>query len=182
MGDDVTEQVVGPDEPASPATYRRRRATYTVTTVVLVLLLGAAVLDGLHVIDAYGPDDSHARASGGGYDLDVRYPTVSRPALATPFQIEVRRAGGFDGPVEVAITFEYLSMWDENGLDPDPSGATTSGDWLVWEFDPPDGETLSIDFDARIEPAAQRGEHGRVAVMEDGEPVVEVSFETDVRP
>ena len=73
-------------------------------------------------------------------------------------------------------------MWDENGLDPDVAGATADDEWLIWEFDPPDGDTLAIDFDARIEPAAQRGESGRVAVLEDGEPVVEVSFETDLRP
>ena len=179
---EVVAQTVFPDEPSSRGAYARRRLTYAITTVALCLLLGIGVLDGLNLVDAYGPDDDHAVATGGGYELDVRYPTVSRPALATPFQIEVRRPGGFDGPVEVGLTAEYLSMWDENGLDPDPAGATTNGEWLVWEFDPPVGDTLSIDYDARIEPAAQRGEWGRVAVFEDGEPVVEVSFHTDVRP
>ena len=163
---------------------RRRRLLYATTSFVLALLVGLAVVDAAGFADVYGVDTDHVRADGGGYALDVRYGTLSRPALATPLEITVVRAGGFDGPVTVAISAEYLSIWDENGLDPDPASSTTEGDWLIWEFDPPlRGDTLSVSFDGRIEPAAQRGKRGRVAVLDDaGNEAVSVSFQTRVLP
>ena len=141
-----------------------------------------AVLDGLHVVDVYGVDTARVAASGGGYALEVRYGTVTRPALATPFEIVVERSDGFDGPVTVGVTRSYLALWDENGLLPAPSGETTGGPWVLWEFDPPPGDVLTIVYDARIEPAAQSGRDGSVAVFEDDEPVVRVDFHTAVRP
>ena len=111
------------------------------------------------------------RAEGGGYTLEVSYPSVSRPALASPFEIMVTRPGGFDGPVTLAVTRDYLKMWDENGLVPAPAGETTAGEWVRWEFEPPDGDELTVFYDARIEPAVQSGRTGRVAVIDDGERV-----------
>ena len=108
---------------------------------------------------------------------------MSRPALATPFDIEVHRAGGFDGPVRIAVDQEYLRMWDENGLVPAPSAETVMGPWVVWEFDPPIGDTLFVSYDARIEPAAQEGRSGAVAVLDDDDaPIVQVDFTTRVWP
>ena len=82
----------------------------------------------------------------------------------------------------VAVDRSYLSMWDENGFYPTPSSETTSDGWLLWEFDPPEGDALVFAYDARIEPGAQRGSHGRVAVLEDGNAVAEVVFRTRVMP
>ncbi len=39
-----------------------------------------------------------------------------------------------------------------------------------------------MTYDARIEPAAQKGERGRVEVREQGVAVVDVAFETTVLP
>lgn len=178
----TTEGLPGGDDPALDDNLRRRRALYTVTSFVLALLMLLAVIDALSLADTYGIDTAHARASGGGYDLDVRYSTVSRGALATPFEIHVRRPGGFDGPVTIAVSHEYMKLWDENGFYPTPSSETTMGPWLLWEFDRPEGDTLHFSYDGRIEPAAQRGRAGRVAVVEDATPVVEVSFRTRVLP
>ena len=160
-----------------PATGRRKSAFYGVFAVALVLFLGASFTR------AYGVRTETVEAIGGGYELSVRYGGTTRPALATPFDIEIRRPGGFDGPVTVAVTGEYLAMWDENGLSPAPSAETADGEWRVWEFDPPDGEVLLVSFDARIEPAAQSGERGRVEIRdESGGAVVAVDFETEVLP
>ena len=95
---------------------------HAATTLGLCVIIGLAVVDGFGLLDVYGVDTSTVRASGGGYDLEVRYGTVSRPALATPFEIVVRRAGGFDEPVVIAVDRSYLAMWDENGLTPRPGG------------------------------------------------------------
>lgn len=162
---------------------RRRRRRYGLTTLALSLLMALGVVDALGWLDTYGVDDATVRASGGGYDLAVRYGTVSRPALATPFEITVTKEGGFGGaPITLAVDRAYLELWDENGLIPAPAAEVTQGEWVEWEFDPPDGDTLTVWYDARIEPAAQSGRDGAVAVLDGGDPVVTVAFHTRVLP
>ena len=170
---------LAPEAGRSPIT---RRLLHTTTTAVLTLIIGLAVVDGFDVADIYGVDTATAEASGGGYDLAVRYGTVTRPALATPFEIVVTHEGGFDGPITIAVDRAYLAMWDENGLVPAPSAETSGDESVVWEFDPPTGDTLTVFYDARIEPAAQSGRAGRVAVLDDDRAVAEVRFETRVLP
>jgi hypothetical protein len=160
----------------------RRRRRYGLTSAVLALLMAAGVIDAIDLVDVYGVDDDTVRAAGGGYDLAVRYGSVTRPALATPFEIVVRRPGGFDGPITVGVDRAYLEMWDENGLIPAPSAETSAGELVLWEFDPPVGETLTVWYDARIEPAAQSGRSGSVAVLENDIAQVEVTFHTRVWP
>ena len=160
----------------------RRRWWYAATTAALTVIMGLAVVDAVGVADVYGVDSTWVTARGGGYDLRVQHGTVSRPGLATPFDIVVERPGGFDGPVEVAIEQSYLRIWDANGQYPTPSSETTQGEWLVWEFDPPDGDTLTFTLDGRIEPAVQRGRDGAVSVLDDGQPVLQVELTTRVLP
>jgi len=119
---------------------------------------------------------------GGGYELTVTYGQVSRPGLPTGWSFEVHRPGGFDGPVTVATTSEYLDMFDENGFDPSPAKATATAEDVIWEFDPPPGDTLSVSLDARIEPAVQWGRPGETSVLEDGRPVVTAGYKTWVLP
>lgn len=176
------ERVVSLDSPLGARTIWSRRLLYASTSTVLAGIVLLALVEALGIAPIYGVSSARVHASGGGYDLDVRYAEVSRPALATPFEIAVERPGGFDQPVTVAVRRDYLAMWDENGFYPSPSSETTSGAWLVWEFDPPDGEVLSFAYDGRIEPSAQWGRDGAVAVLEGGVPVVQVDFTTRVRP
>lgn len=103
---------------------------------------------------------SSRRATGGGYQLEVRHAPTSRPAPATPFDITVRRPGGFDGPVTVAVTAEYLRMWDENGLVPAPSAETTDGEWVVWEL-VRDGEPVDAALALEHLPIAEVREAAR---------------------
>jgi hypothetical protein len=162
---------------------RRRRASYRLTFAALAVIVGAAVVDGFGVVDVYGVDTANARDSGGGFDLDVRYGTVTRPALATPFEITVTREGGFDEPVHLAISADYLSMWDLNGIIPSPASEVAQGEWVVWEMDPPPvGDVLHVMYEARIEPALQSGRDGTVAILVDDAPVASVTLETKVRP
>jgi hypothetical protein len=177
-----TDEVVDLREPSGRGVLRRRLWLHRILFAMVLLALGIAVLDGLDVVDAIGPDESSTSRSGGGYDLVVEHPTVSRPALATIFRIRVHRAGGFDAPVQVAVTRRYLEMWDANATIPAPSGETSLGRWVIWEFDPPPGDELVITYEARIEPGVQAGRDGAVAVLEDDEPVVTAHFHTKVRP
>jgi len=168
--------------PAPSGRRPSRSWLHTGTTVALVVIVAVACIDGLGWWDVYGVDTATVDAAGSGYELSVRHGTVSRPALATPFEITVTRRGGFDGPVTVVVDRAYLAMWDENGLVPAPAAETTRGEWVEWEFDPPAGDTLAIAYDARIEPGAQTGRDGAVGIVEDDEIVVAVDFHTAVRP
>jgi len=169
-----------PDETPSLG---RRRAGYTITAALLALVVGIAAADAIGAVAILGVDSRTVSANGGGVDLEVTYGAVSRPALATPFDIEVHQAGGFDGPVRVAVDREYFRMWDENGLVPAPSAETVMGAWLVWEFDSPLGDTLRVTYDARIEPAAQEGRSGAVAVLDAEDAVLtQVAFTTRLWP
>lgn len=182
---DTTRGVVHLGEDESRAGLRRRRAGYAVVSVVLAAIVGAAVLDAVASIGIYGPHTETVATTGvDGVELEVRYGTVTRPALATPFDITITRPGGFGGQqVTVAVRSEYLAMWDENGLDPGPAEETADATTTYWTFEPPEGDTLRIRFDARIEPAAQNGERGSVAVLDDdGSVVAAVEFETRVLP
>jgi hypothetical protein len=172
-----------PTVPEDTSTGERLHAwCYRATTWALALLLAVVVLDGLSVVDAFGPDKSTGTAVADGYRLSVTAATVTRPALATPFEISVRREGGFDAPVEVAIETDYLSLFDYQRMYPEPSGERTAGDFTVMEFDPPDGDELVITFDWRLEPAVQTGRDVTVAVVEGGRHVVEVTRHLRVWP
>jgi hypothetical protein len=155
-----------------------------VTFGLLVLVIGSALADGADVIDVWGVDDDTVEArSADGAVLAVRYPNLTRPALASPFAIEVRRPGGFDDDVELAIDLEYLELWDLNGVYPSPAEERSEGDRVVWTFDAPDGDTLSISIDARVEPGAQlERRRGAISLLDAGSPVATARFTTSVRP
>ncbi len=151
---------------------RLRRLFMALVAVVLVVGLTGYL----------GVKTGTVTATGGGYELSVTYGQVSRPGLATPWAFEVRRAGGFDGPVTVSTSSPYLDMLDENGFDPQPTRVTATPDAVIWEFEPPPGDTLAVSFDARIEPGRQWGGDGETSVLEDGHPVVTVRYRTWVLP
>lgn len=168
--------------PDGPHVLGSRRRLYRVTTSVLTVVLGLGVVDAVGWWHAYGVSSTTVHASAAGYELSVRYGEVSRPALATPFEIVVTRAGGFPVPVVIAVDQRYLAMWDENGIMPAPTSETVDGGWVVWEFDPPRGSTLTVVYDGRIEPSRQTSRSGAVAVMEDDAVVTSVEFTTRVMP
>jgi hypothetical protein len=146
--------------------------------VTAFLLLGA--------FGAFGVRHGEVSSSGGGYELLVRYPTISRPGLASVWSVEVRRTDGapLDGPVVLATTADYFDLFDENGLDPDPAAAMSDGEHIVWEFEPAEGATaITIGFDARIEPGVQlTTKSATTMVLDDGVPAVSVTYRTRVLP
>lgn len=176
MARDLKPLLTVPEDAAGPSEQRRHRIERRVglALVFAVLVLGAANLLGVR--------PATASESGGGFDLSVTYASVSRPGLATPWSVRIERTGGFDGPIVLATTSRYFEMFDENGLDPDPQRATATGEMVVWEFAPPQGEVLTVTFDARIEPAFDVGRAARTSILVDGDPVVSVFYRTVVMP
>lgn len=146
-------------------------------------VLTAFVLLGL--LGVLGTRTAETSASGGGYELTVTYPQVTRSGHAVRFEVEVRRAGGFpaEEPVRLRVLGKYYDLFDENGFSPQPDSETADDEWVVDEFAAPDGDTLLVSVDTRVEPARNRGEDGAVEVLDErGEPVVGVRFRTWVVP
>lgn len=145
-----------------------------------VALLSAFILLGAFTI--LGVRSRGVLASGGGYELQVLYPAVTRPGLAVRWIVTVRRAGGFDGPVTISTTSRYFNLFDFNNTDPLPTETTTDGRSSTWTFSPPPGDTLEVTMDARMEPARQSGSPATTSVLVGGRPVVSVTYRTRVLP
>ena len=179
-----TTAVVHPETDDGRSRLLHRRVASWVTFLLLFSVMASAVVDAIDGVDIWGVDDEWIVAtSAGGAELSVRYPTVSRPALASPFEIVVERPGGFDNDVEIAIDVHYLELWDLNGISPSPAEERSDGDRVIWTFDAPDGDRFLVSYDARIEPGAQLEERaGAVSFLEPGEPELTLRFVTKVRP
>lgn len=173
--------VVHPLEETGPARVRTRALLYGITTATLCALLALSFADAFAPVFGVDAATEVSRADDGTI-LRVEYPEVTRPALASPFAIEVIKEGGFDGPIEIAVSRPWIEVWDENGFYPTPSSETGDPQFVVWEFDPPDGEVFRFFYDARLEPARQTGVEGRVELRDGGATAAAVAFRTEVRP
>lgn len=170
-----------PTEPAPTSVRRQRRAR----SVRRVFVGALALFLALGALGLYGVRTTTADATGGGYEVSVTYASLSRPGLATPWSFEVTRPGGFPDGLTVAVTSSYFDAFDENGLGPAPVEETTDGDRTIWRFGPQPGNTLSVSFDARIEPGVQLTRaKGTLEVLagRTGPTAVAVSFATLVLP
>mgnify|MGYP000863739209 FL=1 len=170
--------------PVDPAdtSLRGRRVLYGSVSLLLAVVLGVAVLDGLDVVDGYGVDIATAEArSADGIHLAVEHPSVTRPALAGPIRIHVDGLHGGE-PVRIGIERRYLSIFDHNAVFPAPADESWSDPWVVWQYQA-NGTSLVIEIDGRLEPAVQQGRTGHVAVLDAHlQPVVEVELHTRVAP
>lgn len=146
-----------------------------VALLVLIVGAGAGGLLGVH--------STTSTASGGGYEVTVEYAAVARAGLDVPWQVQVRRIGGFDGPVTLAVAADYFDIYEEQGLDPQPTAESSDGTYLYWTFDPPPtGDRLAVDFDAYIQPSSQLGSSGEVSVLVGAERVATTRFHTWLVP
>lgn len=165
--------------PDDPGVQRARRARLARRVGIAALVAFVA----LGVAGVFGVRTATVTASSGDYRLSVTYPEVSRPGLAIAWGFVVHRDGGFGtDPITIATTHRWLDLFDENGRNPAPSAEYVDGDMLVWEFDPPPGDTFTFTFDARLGPAIQDGLAATTELREGNVAVVEVSYRTRVMP
>jgi len=133
----------------------------------------------LAAIGFLGPRSGTTSDSANGWELDASYPVVLRAGQPAPITFEVSREGGFDGPISLSICGDYFSELDFQNWYPNPSAETRGGEALVYEFDPPEGDQLTLSLDARASPGGfgSRSECA-VAVLEGGQPAASVNFTT----
>lgn len=165
-----------PEQPPLERARRARTGRRAFLAVLCVFLLAG-------VLGLLGVRTSTVDATGGAYELELRYARVTRPGLAVPWSVTVRRDGGFDGPLTLATTSRYFDLFDENAFEPEPESVTTDGEWVIWELKTPDhGDTMEVSLDTRTGPNVQWGDEATTAVLEDGRPVVQVDYRTWVLP
>lgn len=142
-----------------------------------------AVLPILSLIGLLGVRTGVASSSSNGYTLEVNHARITRPGLPTPFQVTISNSRGLPSEVTVHIDASYLTMFDENGLEPEPMESFNTTPSTSWTFAVPEGENeLKVTFDARLEPAVQWGRSGHVTVEVEGRVVTAVDFHTWVLP
>lgn len=152
--------------------YRR----LAIGVIVVIVALGAA--------GVFGVRSATVAAHRRGLDLSVRYPRTTRAGLPAAFKIQVSADDPITEPVTIAISAAYLDLFDQQGLRPEPTGSTTRGNLLVWEFDPPlRGRTLVVRLDVIVETGRHFGKEAIVAVLDDaGAVTTKVRLDTNIAP
>jgi hypothetical protein len=144
-------------------------------------VLAVFVVAGL--FNVFGVRTGTVSADGGGYRLTVEYAEVTRPGLATPWIVEVRRPAGFDGPLTLVIDAVYFDRFDFNQMYPEPASVSPRGDEVLLGFDAVEGDVLRVAFDGRATPtfvlALARGSTG---LEVDGRELARVDYTTVVMP
>jgi hypothetical protein len=163
---------------AEPRRVRRRRTLRRVVVCLLSLFLL------LGVLGVFGPRTAETSASGEGWEISVTYPRVTRPGLGARVSFEIRRPGGFDLPVVLAVESSYFDAFDESTLEPEPVESTADASRSIWTFaSPTAGDTLTVDVSGRVEPGAQLEQlKGRASILVADRPAVSVRWKTFTTP
>lgn len=150
-----------------------RRAGLLVIVVVVLAGLFGFLGDRVGVVERFGPD---------GHQLRLEYAQTSRPGLDVPFEVRLTKPEGLDPEVTLAITGDYLDLYETQGWYPEPTEQTQDGEWVYLTFATEGQPVMVINFDAYIQPNAVLPRSGQLAVVVDGQPVDPLSFRTVLFP
>jgi hypothetical protein len=174
---DLRDDVPTAPEPIPVARIKRARMGRRVVITLVVLLVLAGMLR------LFGVWSATQGASTAGWNLELKYARVTRPGLTTPWRLTIHHEGGFLDKVDVEVDRSYIETFKIDQIHPDPSESTATPDSLLWTFDAPPGDTLTISLIAHIDPSADWGRRrGSAAVIVDNQPVVGMNFTTFVMP
>ncbi len=163
---------------ADPTRVRRRRTLRRFFFCLLTLFLALGLAGG------FGPRTAEKSATGEGWEVSVTYPRVTRPGLGARVTFEIRRPGGFDLPVVLAVESSYLEAFDESTVEPEPVESTADASRSIWTFAAPTaGDTLVVDVSGRVEPGAQLEQlSGRASLLVADRPALSVRWKTFATP
>jgi hypothetical protein len=167
------EDSVGAPEQISHKELRRARAFRRLFLLLLAVFL---VLGALNF---FGVRMGKTQAQKDPYQLEVSYPKTGRPGIGAPLEIQLQKQGGFDGPVTIVMSSDYLNILDVRSIAPEPSDSTSTDKSVVWSFDAPPGDTLTVSLNGEFEADEHPGHHhGTVSVVENGKTAVQAQFTT----
>jgi hypothetical protein len=155
---------------------RRERLGRRVVLGVLVVFLAAGAFE------VFGSKTDQARATAAGYTLTVTYPSVTRPGLPIRWEFEVTHQDGFDQPIRLATTFDYLHLFDISNLEPDAASSTSTHTEVIYVFGPPPGDDFRVSMDGNAESGFHELPAATTTLIVDGQPVVSVTYVTKVVP
>jgi hypothetical protein len=152
--------------------------------VVLLFLICVAGGTGL-----LGGRTSTATAEGvgKGYRMVLSYPHTARPGLDAFWELEVVHAGGFHGPITLAVTGSYFDLFETQGYYPTPSSTTRDGTYVYMTFTPPPGgDTFKVMFDSYVQPYVEPShllaQPATVILLKHGQRVDAIHFSTWLFP
>lgn len=152
-GDATLTGIGGLDRPR-PGVWARRGVTGLL--LALLALAGGGAL-GVHSRTVTAEQD--------GFRLTVTYAAVARAGLDVPLTIRVAAPEPIVDDVTVAITADYLRLFESQGFFPEPTKSAADERAVHLTFSPPPaGSALVADYDAYIQPAAQLGGSATIAV------------------
>lgn len=143
---------------------------------MLVVFLAAGAFE------VFGSKTDRTSATAAGYTLTVTYPSVTRPGLPIRWEFEVTHPGGFDQPIRLATTFDYLHLFDTSNLEPEPVSSTGSDTEVIYVFDPPPGDVFRVSMDGNAEPGFHELPAATTTLLVGEQPVVSVTYATKVVP
>lgn len=155
---------------------RRDRAVRRVAIAALAVFVVAGL------VGVFGYRTGSLTASGGGYQLRLSYPLVGRPGVPVQWILHVHREGGLRSKLTIGTSIGYFDLLEMNSIEPDPSAMTSVSGRVLWTFDTPGGEDMTILVDAYLSPNARRGASATTTVFEDGLPVASLAYQTRVAP
>ena len=172
------------DHAGGKGAQRKRHVSYLVCNTVLCLAVLAAVVEAATGARVYGVDTGTVSVSNQSAKLEVEYPKATRGQLVSALRITVNRPGGFDGPVVLAISADYLNPFIDQGPTPEPSSETADGSDVIMTFDPPPGDTFAVDWNLTPEPVGKfTTVSARLALLDDNQnALASVNFDTKLRP
>lgn len=150
-----------------------RRVGFLVLLLVVLAGLFGFLGDRTGVVEGPAAD---------GHRLRLEYAATSRPGMGVPFTIQLTRPEGLDPEVTLALTGDYLELYDTHGWYPEPTDQTRDGEWVYLTFATEGQPEMVISYDAYIQPNAVRPRSGQLAVVVDGRPVDPLSFRTVLFP
>jgi len=157
---------------------------YLALNTVVSLVVIAAAVEAVTGLPGFGLDSETVSASNQSTKLEVEYPKVTRGQLVSSLQITVNRDGGFDEPVLLAISADYLDPFITQGATPEPDSETADDSDVIMTFDAPPGDTFIVRWNLTAQPIGMfKTISARVAFLSsDQTPIVSVDFDTKLRP
>ena len=161
-----------PDDALSENEARRFRNLRRVGIAFLVALVLAAAIGLL------GQKTAAVTGTGGGYTLEVLYPSVVRPGIDVRFEVMVRNPNGFGKSLSLSFNHHYFDIFDLNSLRPDADSASSNGTSLIYTWDSPPGTSFRFSLDMYAEYGEHFGLDGVTSVLSAAGPVVTVRYHT----